>query len=122
VPGPEPTEAEFIGELRGLEGVPPSVLDNPELLRLLLPVLRADAALYRNYVYSEQPPLACPIRAYGGAEDPNVTREHLEGWARQTTSSFAVHVFPGGHFFANTSRDAFFETLAADLGELSGKR
>jgi surfactin synthase thioesterase subunit/glycosyltransferase involved in cell wall biosynthesis len=122
VPGPEPTEAEFIGELRGLEGVPPSVLDNPELLRLLLPVLRADAALYRNYVYSEQPPLACPIRAYGGAEDPNVTREHLEGWARQTTSSFAVHVFPGGHFFANTSRDAFFETLAADLGELAGKR
>ncbi len=122
VPGHEPTEAEFIGELRRLEGVPRSVLDNPELLRLVLPVLRADAALYRKYVYSDQPPLACPIRAYGGAEDPNVTREHLEAWARQTTSSFAVRVFPGGHFFANTSREAFFETLAADLREIAGRR
>jgi hypothetical protein len=51
-----------------------------------LPALREDAAIYRNYIYTEEPPLDCPIRAYGGAEDPNVRREHLEGWAVETTA------------------------------------
>ena len=121
-PPPEPSEADFLAELRRLEGVPAEVLDHPELLRLILPVLRADAALYRNYVFAEEAPLTCPIRAYGGLADPNIRREHLEGWARQTTSSFELRLFPGGHFFVNTERDAFLGALGADLERLRGGR
>ena len=54
-PGPEPGEAEFIDELRRLEGLPKEVLDHEELMRLVLPMLRADARLYRNYVYHPEP-------------------------------------------------------------------
>jgi surfactin synthase thioesterase subunit/glycosyltransferase involved in cell wall biosynthesis len=115
VPPPEPALSEFVDELRRLEGMPPQVLDNPALLRLVLPALRADAALYRNYVYAEEPPLDCPIRAYGGTEDPNVRREHLEAWARQTNSSFSLRMFPGGHFFLQTAREDFLAALAQDL-------
>jgi surfactin synthase thioesterase subunit/glycosyltransferase involved in cell wall biosynthesis len=122
VPPPEPSEADFLADLRRLEGVPAEVLDHPELLRLLLPTLRADAALYRNYVFVEEAPLTCPIRAYGGLGDPNIKREHLEGWARQTSSSFELRLFPGGHFFVNTERDAFLRALGADLERLRGGR
>ena len=115
VPPPEPAPSEFIEELRRLEGLPPQVLDNPALLRMVLPALRADTALYRNYIYAEEPPLDCPIRAYGGTEDPNVRREHLEAWARQTTSSFGLRMFPGGHFFPQTAREDFLAALAQDL-------
>lgn len=115
VPPPEPTEAEFVEALRRLQGTPPEVLDNPNLLQLVLPALREDAAIYRNYVYAEEPPLACPILAYGGAEDPNVRREHLEGWAQQTTAAFASRVFPGGHFYLRTHRPEFLAALARDL-------
>ena len=115
VPPPEPGETEFVDELRRLEGVPEEVLDNAALMRILLPALRADTALYRNYVYSEEPPLDCPIRAYGGEDDPNVRLEHLESWASQTTSSFAVRRFPGGHFFPQTARAEFLAALARDL-------
>jgi len=80
-----------------------------------LPVLRADAALYRRYVYTEDAPLHCAIRAYGGAEDSNVRREHLEAWAEQTTASFAVRLFPGGHFYIERSQAEFLAALAADL-------
>jgi medium-chain acyl-[acyl-carrier-protein] hydrolase len=80
-----------------------------------LPVLRADAALYRRYVYTEDAPLHCAIRAYGGAEDSNVRREHLEAWAEQTTASFAVRLFSGGHFYIERSRAEFLAALAADL-------
>ena len=115
VPPPEPSEAQFVEALRRLEGTPREVLDNPNLMQLILPALREDAAIYRNYIYAEEPPLDCPIRAYGGAEDPNVRREHLEGWAIETTAVFAVRVFPGGHFYLRTDRQEFLAALARDL-------
>ena len=98
VPPPAPSREAFVEELRRLEGIPAEVLDDAALMRAILPALEADAALYRNYVYAEAPPLPIPVRAYGGADDPNVRREHLDGWAEQTTASFAVRVFPGGIF------------------------
>jgi surfactin synthase thioesterase subunit/glycosyltransferase involved in cell wall biosynthesis len=115
VPSPEPSEAEFMDALRRLQGTPHEVLDNPNLMQMILPALREDAAIYRQYVYAEEPPLACPICAYGGAEDPNVQRAHLDGWAEQTTAAFAVRVFPGGHFFLQTHRREFLAALARDL-------
>src|SRR5205823_539025 len=64
-PGPPPSDEELLEELKRLEGAPPELLANEELLRLSLPALRADSTLYRNYVYLEDEPLDCPIRAYG---------------------------------------------------------
>jgi surfactin synthase thioesterase subunit/glycosyltransferase involved in cell wall biosynthesis len=119
VPGPEPSDAAFLAELRRLGGVPAEVLERPEMLEVVLPALKADARLYRHYVYSEAAPLACPIRAYGGAEDPNIASEHLEGWRLQTTASFASQVFPGGHFFPDSQREAFLRVLVAVLDEVA---
>lgn len=117
VPAPAPSEKDFLDELRRLEGVPKEVLENRELLRIIMPALRADSDLYRGYVYAEEPPLDCPIRAYGGSLDPNVRREHLEAWAKQTTSTFSLRMFPGGHFFLHASRALFLEALVRDLEE-----
>jgi surfactin synthase thioesterase subunit/glycosyltransferase involved in cell wall biosynthesis len=115
VPPPEPSEAQFLEALRQLEGTPREVLDNPTLMQLILPALREDAAIYRHYIYAEEDPLDCPIHAYGGAEDPNVRREHLDAWAQQTTGAFRVRVFPGGHFYLQTCRAEFLAALAGDL-------
>ncbi|MEN6606902.1 MAG: putative thioesterase, partial [Bryobacteraceae bacterium] len=56
-----------------------------------------------------------PIRAFGGVADPNVTREHLEAWAHQTTSSFRLRMFEGGHFFVDTARVEFLRALSLEL-------
>ena len=117
VPPSDPTEEQFLAELRRLEGIPAEVLDNPELMAHVLPALRADAALYRHYLYADDEPLACPIRAYGGESDPNVRRKHLEAWREQTASSFRLRTFDGGHFFLQSSQDEFLRALAGDLEE-----
>lgn len=117
-PPPEPSEEEFLDELRRLEGMPGEVLADNELLRSILPALRADTALYRNYIYTDEPPLACPIRAYGGIDDPNVRPGHLEAWREQTTTDFSLRLFPGGHFFIDTARDEFLEALQLDAEAL----
>ena len=114
-PPPDPDEAAFLAELRSLEGIPAEALDDPVLLYAILPALRADAALYRRYVYTACDPFEFPIRAYGGLEDANVGGEHLEAWSRRTSSTFAARTFPGGHFYLQAHRDEVLAALAEDL-------
>jgi surfactin synthase thioesterase subunit/glycosyltransferase involved in cell wall biosynthesis len=115
VPPPAPSREQLIEELRRLDGVPAEVLDDAAMLRAILPALEADTALYRNYVYAEDAPFEFRIRAYGGEDDPNIRREHLEGWGEQTTGSFGMRIFPGGHFYLNSAHAEFEAALEADL-------
>jgi len=114
-PPAKPSESEFLAELRRLEGVPEEVLENEELTRILLPVLAADTALYRNYVYHDEPPLECSIYVYGGASDPNVAREHLESWRTHSKLETTVKMFEGGHFFLQSNREQFLAELACAI-------
>src|SRR5262249_47425013 len=68
-------EDEFLRMLQRLEGSPPGVLDNPELVALLLPLLRADFSAVETYECAPDAPLSCPILAYGGTVDAEVPLE-----------------------------------------------
>ncbi|HET6229653.1 MAG TPA: thioesterase domain-containing protein [Longimicrobiaceae bacterium] len=109
---------EFIAELRELGGTPQEVLEHPELMRILLPLLRADVALNETYVYRDEPPLECPITAYGGLADLKATREETDAWRRHTAAVFTARYFPGDHFFVFSHRDLVLRTLAQDLHDL----
>jgi surfactin synthase thioesterase subunit/glycosyltransferase involved in cell wall biosynthesis len=111
----EPSMRDFIEELRRLEGFPPSVLNNAELLQLALPALLSDARLYRRYEYFPEAPLGMPLFAYGGDADPNVTTEHLQAWGQQTSGLFRLSDFRGGHFYLEPSQAALLAVLKADL-------
>jgi surfactin synthase thioesterase subunit/glycosyltransferase involved in cell wall biosynthesis len=115
VPPPPPTRESLIEDLRRLGSVPPEALDNPAVVSAILPSLEADVVLYRNYIYSEDAPLDIPIRAYGGLADPNITRTHLDAWAEQTTTGFAVRTFPGGHFYLTAEVENLTQCLNSDL-------
>lgn len=102
------------------DGIPKPILDDPELLEYFLPVLQADLRLLESYQYYAEPPLSCPITAFGGREDPRVQRDQLDAWAVQTSAGFRSRLFPGGHFFAGTQREAFLDAIREALaGELS---
>lgn len=111
-------EAEFIADLRRLNGTPPEVLEHPELMQLMLPLLRADFEVIQTYSYAEGEPLKCPITAFGGLEDHEVLANHLEGWREQTTAAFTCRRFPGDHFFINASQSLILRALAQDLYQL----
>ena len=108
-------EAVFVEELRRLEGTPTEVLENAELMRLVVPTLRADLAICETYTHSTEPPLDCPISAYGGAHDRRVSFEDIVAWRVQTRNSFRVRMFPGNHFFLFRARRLLLRTLCQDL-------
>jgi medium-chain acyl-[acyl-carrier-protein] hydrolase len=92
-------EKEFLAELRRLNGTPGEILDHQELMEIMLPLLRADFAVYETYVYSSEAPLNCPISAFGGLQDRGVNDCDLAAWRAQTAVSFSLRMFPGDHFF-----------------------
>jgi medium-chain acyl-[acyl-carrier-protein] hydrolase len=105
--------------LRDLNIVPEEVLQHPELMRLMLPSLRADCGLAETYAYRAEPPPDVPISAYGGRQDSDPAPEELESWREQTTARFRLRVFHGGHLFLHPARGLLLEDtqvpLLADL-------
>jgi medium-chain acyl-[acyl-carrier-protein] hydrolase len=102
---------ELIVELRKYNGTPPDVLDNPELLDCLLPLIRADFELTEMYRYTLRPPLECDIKVYGGTDDPDTSMEGLNKWQMETSKSCSVTVLPGDHFFVVRSQDSILKDI-----------
>lgn len=108
-------EQEFIEELRRLKGTPESVLQNAEFLRLLLPLLRADFALCETYSYSHDEPFTCPISAFSGLQDTEVSHDGIDQWRIQTSGHFRSRFFEGDHFFVHHHQAALLQALSQDL-------
>ena len=106
-------EKEFLAELRQLNGTPSELLDHEELMEIMLPILRADFAVYETYVYSTEPPLKCPISAFGGLQDHSLSNSDLEAWRDQTSGSFSLRMLPGDHFFLK--RPLLLRVLSQEL-------
>ncbi|HEY2666767.1 MAG TPA: alpha/beta fold hydrolase [Actinomycetota bacterium] len=85
-------------ELRRLGGTSEEVLDCPELRRLVLPAIRADYRLSET-CRPAAGTLGCPVTAFLGDRDPEVTLDEAMGWAGTTRAGFSLHVFPGDHFY-----------------------
>lgn len=107
-------ESEFIEAVRRMSGTPAEVLENPELMQLILPQLRADFEVCDTYTYTPEPPLSCPITAFGGLQKC-VKLEELEAWREHTSGAFTIRRFPGDHFFLNTSQPLLLRVLAREL-------
>jgi len=108
-------EGEFLAELRRLKGTPRELLQDEEVMQIMLPLLRADFAVYETYGYLTEPPLNCPISAFGGLQDHRVSRGDLEAWREQTSVSFSLRMFPGDHFFLNTTQPVLLQALSQEL-------
>jgi medium-chain acyl-[acyl-carrier-protein] hydrolase len=107
---------DFIRELSArYGGVPRQVLEQPELLELVIPILRADLKMSEAYVYREEPPLPVRICAFGGTEDPHVSEASLDVWRKETSSGFSMQMFPGGHFFINEVTAQVLQAIRNEL-------
>jgi len=110
----------FVAELtRRFNGMSPVILQDQELMKLLLPALRADISALETYVFKDEEPLDCPIRAFGGRFDTTTTEDDLRAWRRHTKNSFELEIFHGDHFFIRSNQQAVFKSISAQIPELS---
>lgn len=110
---------QFIDRLHQSYGaVPDAIRNNAELQAVFLPILRADVEMLETHEDRAAAPLAYPITAMGGTNDPAISGAMLAGWQARTNGGFVQHAIPGDHFFIHTERDkvvaAIVEGVSAD--------
>jgi medium-chain acyl-[acyl-carrier-protein] hydrolase len=109
-------DAEFVAEIRRrYAGVPAEILEQPELLALFLPCLRADMSAIELYRCEAEEPLDCPISAYGGRDDPEAGEAELGAWRAHTRAGFTLRRFAGSHFYLRHARTELLTAVCDDL-------
>ncbi len=112
-------EKEFIQEVERLNGTPKEVLENPELMELVMPTLRADFEMAETYQFVEKGKLTCPISFYYGLQDKVKNQDNHAAWSQHTNNTYQSYAFPGDHFFLHTDKRQLLEQLHKDLLSIS---
>ncbi|MFJ9041569.1 thioesterase II family protein [Streptomyces sp. NPDC102406] len=107
-------EAAITRTLVELGGTEPELLRNRAFVELVLPYIGADFRMLAAYGGGSARPLACPLTALVGADDPRVTAAQTAAWGEVTRGAFARHTLPGGHFYLEQAPP--HEVLATVLG------
>ena len=109
------SDNQFIEKLRKYGGTPEAVFQEPQLLDLFLPILRADFALNDNYTYINEKPLKCPVTAFFGTHDKIAPKDYVSAWKEQTDSQFDLHMIKGGHFFLNEQTENMLNIIHTSI-------
>jgi len=112
-------EAEFLAEIRRLNGTPSEAWDHPELISLMSPILRADVKLVETWHFENEAPLEIQITALGGTNDDGVPHAQLEAWQQHSIRKVDVHMFAGDHFFINGAQSEVLNLLSAKLAPVA---
>jgi surfactin synthase thioesterase subunit len=96
-------DAELVAEVEQRYGaIPAAVRNEPDLLEMFLPVLRADLKLLTGYDWSPRGPLSIPITAFAGAGDRAGPPQSAARWGTHTDGEFRDVPLPGDHFFLHS--------------------
>ncbi|MEV5551401.1 alpha/beta fold hydrolase [Streptomyces sp. NPDC052309] len=93
------TDEKILAMIRRLGGTVGAVFDDPDLLEMVMPPLRADYRALGGYTWRPGPPLDAPLTVLVGDRDPVVPVDAAVGWCEHTTAGAQLHVLPGGHFY-----------------------
>lgn len=108
----EMSDDALITELNSLGGTPDSVMAQPELLKLFVPILRADFRLTERYLlddYAHQRQL--PLMILGGAQDREVPASELAAWRKWGNRHSEYHMMEGDHFFLHQHQASILPLL-----------
>jgi surfactin synthase thioesterase subunit len=109
-------EREFVNLIhQRYGGIPQAVMDDADLLSLFVPALRADIQLIETYRFATEAALSCPLTVFGGEEDASVNAQQLNAWRSLSSGQFRLELFPGGHFFPQTTRESVLRSIASSL-------
>lgn len=112
-------DRDFLRHLIQYGGMPPAVLEAPELLRLMLPVMRADFSMIETFELGVFPPVSMEIISFCGSEDHAAPHQDMLGWRDHTAAAFSLTTLPGGHFFLKTAENQLLQLLATSLEQRS---
>jgi acyl transferase domain-containing protein/surfactin synthase thioesterase subunit len=92
-----------------------SLLSDPELRRLILPVIRAEFEMSSNYRYTPDVTLDAPITCLTGLRDTYVTADNAAAWGRFTTGRFELITVETDHFLVVDDDELLIDVVNREL-------
>ena len=92
-----------------------AVLDDEEMRKLFVPILRADIQVVETYEFNGEPKLSCPILALAGTRDRSVSDDGLSAWAEHTSAATTTGRIEGDHFYTLDAAPSGGRTQMLDL-------
>lgn len=108
-------DLEFLRQLIRYGGIPAGVLESAELLRMVLPILRADFSMIETLKLDDAILVDSPIAAFCGAQDPAAPKSDMLGWCEHTRGAFSLTELQGGHFFVKSAQEELVRLVDAAL-------
>lgn len=96
-------DQQFISELHHRYGGLDDVINEPELLELIIPILKSDIQLIEQYTPEVNQLINVPISAIVGCQDQSVNKQGISAWRELSALDYSCDEVPGGHFFVKES-------------------
>lgn len=109
------SDEQWITELRTLGGTPPQVLAEPELMRMLLPILRADFCAIEGSHVDAGLRLPCPLTLIAADRDDDVSVGDVWEWAGYSSAECRRVVLAGDHFSVLRNEQPLFDEIRNGL-------
>lgn len=109
------SDSALIEKLRQYNGTPEDIFNNPDIMQLMLPTIRADFQLAENFVYIQKRLLKIPISVLAGSGDDHILLDQVASWNKETVGKFDLKWFDGDHFFINSHKNAVLQYLDTTL-------
>ncbi|WP_040774267.1 thioesterase II family protein [Nocardia pneumoniae] len=111
LPGHPTDDEELLDHMTALNGTGADVMSSRDVLRMALPVMKADYRAFDAYACAEDVRIETPIQVLGGDDDQFVAPRDLYAWSAHTRSGAEVTLFAGGHFYLHDHLDGIAELL-----------
>lgn len=96
-------------------GVPADLIAHRDAFLPLMPSMRAEFAILRDYVPVAAPPLPLPLTTLCGEDDDVVPADAMSGWSSYVTGEISHRILPGSHYYF----DSHAQAIAACLTEVA---
>ncbi|WP_395424703.1 thioesterase II family protein [Streptococcus suis] len=110
-------DIDFIKGINRYSGTPEEIIQNIEIMKIFLPMLRADFMIDETYQRKEIEKIDIPILGLMGTDDKELKIEELKKWEEYTTKDFKYRYIEGGHMFINTNTELVAKEISSFINE-----
>lgn len=107
----------FIKGINRYSGTPKEIINNMDIMKIFLPMLRADFMIDETYQRKDVIKIDVPILGLMGTEDKELKLEELKKWEEYTTKDFKYRYIEGGHMFINTNTEIVTKEISAFINK-----
>ena len=105
------SDHDFKQAIMTMKGTPNAILENDDIMRLMLPTVRADMMLSETWHELHNAKISTPLHVILGRDDAIESMASVAGWAACSSANFSLHEVPGGHFNLDDDPQGYTEVI-----------